>query len=69
MVMRFDKNFERSILRLHFSDGETVEAIINEVADLNDCDGFVYDPIPIKSGSPAIWAQFEDLEKYELLEN
>ena len=67
--MRFDKNFERSKLRLHFSNGETVEAIIIDVADSNDGDGFVYDRIPVRSESPAFWAKFEDLEKYELLEN
>jgi hypothetical protein len=67
--MRFEKNLERSKLRLHFSDGETVEGIIIEVADPDDGDGFVYERLPLTSGSPAIWAQFKNLEKYDVLES
>jgi len=67
--VRFDRNFERSKLRLHFSNGETVEAMIIDVADSDDGDGFAYDSVPLRPESSAIWAGFEDLERYEVLES
>jgi hypothetical protein len=65
--MRFEKDRERRKLRLHFADGEVVEAIIISVADPDDGDGFVYETIPRKT--QAFWARFKDLDKYEVLEN
>jgi hypothetical protein len=41
--------------------------LIIDVAARDDGDGFVYDAAPVKSG--ASWAQFKDLDKYEILES
>ncbi|MGB7749931.1 MAG: hypothetical protein WCF88_00140 [Candidatus Acidiferrales bacterium] len=65
--MRFEKDFERRTLRLQFTSGEVIDAIIISVADLDDGDGFVYETIP--RAAVAFWARFTDLEKYEVLEN
>jgi hypothetical protein len=65
--IRFEKDCERRKLRLHFVDGAVVDAIIIGVADPDDGDGFTYDEIPPKAH--AFWAQFKDLDKYEVLEN
>ena len=67
MSVGFEKDFERRKLRLHFTNGEVVDAIIIDVAAPDDGDGFVYDPIP--RAAVAFWARFKDLEKYEVLEN
>ena len=65
--MRFEKDCERRKLRLHFTNGEVIDAIIIDVAAPNDGDGFAYDAIPRKTR--AFWAQFKDLDNYEVLEN
>jgi len=65
--VRFEKDFERRKLRLHFTNGDAVEAIIIDVADPDDGDGFIYDEIPRKTR--AFWAHFKDLDKYDILEN
>jgi hypothetical protein len=65
--MRFEKECEGRKLRLHFSDGVVVEGLIIDVADPDDGDGFVYDEIPQKP--EAFWAEFRDLEKYDILES
>jgi hypothetical protein len=52
---------------LHFSDGVVVEGLIIDVADRDDGDGFVYHEIPPKP--EAFWAEFKDLETYEILES
>jgi len=52
---------------LHFSDGVVVEGLIIDVADRDDGDGFVYHEIPQKT--EAFWAEFKDLETYEILES
>ena len=69
MSVRFNKDCERRKVRLYFSDGEIAEGVITGIGDADDGDGFTYDPIPLKSGAPALWAKFEELEKYELLES
>jgi hypothetical protein len=65
----FNKDCERRKVRLYFSDGEIAEGVITDIADPDDGDEFAYDPIPLKSEAPALWAKFEELEKYELLES
>ena len=65
--MRFEKECEGRKLRLHFSNGEVTEGLIIDVAARDDGDGFVYDAAPVKSGTS--WAQFKDLDKYEILES
>jgi hypothetical protein len=67
--IRFDKSCERRTLRLHFTSGDITDAIIVDVADFNDGDGFVYDAMRVKPGQPPYWARFEHLEKYEVLES
>ena len=71
--MRFGKELERRKLRLHFADGQVCEGLIVEVAEPDDGDGFVFDPLGdgplVKEKAPAIWARFTDLENYEVLEN
>ena len=67
MSVRFEKDCERRKLRLHFVDGDVVDAVIIDVADPDDGDGFVYHTIPRKT--QAFWAQFKALDKYEVLEN
>jgi hypothetical protein len=69
LSVRFNKDCERRKVRLYFCDGEIAEGVITDIADLDDGDGFTYDPIPLKSGAPAHWAKFEELGKYELLES
>ena len=69
MSVGFNKDCERRKVRLYFSDGEIAEGVITDIADPDDGDEFAYDPIPLKSGAPALWAKFEELEKYELLES
>jgi len=65
--VRFEKDCEGRKLRLHFSDGVVVEGLIIDVADRDDGDGFVYHEIPQKT--EAFWAEFKDLETYEILES
>jgi len=65
----FNKDCERRKVRLYFSDGEIAEGVITDIADPDDGEEFTYDPIPLKSEAPALWAKFEELEKYELLES
>ena len=65
--MRFEKDCERRKLRLYFSDGKIVDGFIIDVAKPDDGDGFVYDEIPHKA--EAFWAEFKDLQKYEILES
>ena len=43
--MRFGKEFEDRKLRLYFSDGKVCEGLIIDVAEPEDGDGFVFDPI------------------------
>jgi hypothetical protein len=69
LSVRINKDRERRKVRLYFSDGEIAEGVITDIADPDDGDEFAYDPIPLKSEAPALWAKFEELEKYELLES
>ncbi len=67
MSVRFEKDCERRKLRLHFVNGDILDAIIIDVADPGDGDGFAYEAIPRKTR--AFWAQFKDLDRYEVLES
>jgi hypothetical protein len=70
--MRFGKEFEDRRLRLYFSDGRVCDGFIVDVAEPEDGDGFVFDPVADGTmpgdKAPGVWAAFTDLSKYEVLE-
>jgi len=70
--MRFGKEFEHRRLRFYFSDGKVCDGFVVDVAEPQDGDGFVFDPLTDKTmpgdKRPAVWAAFSDLSKYEILE-
>ena len=66
------------MLRLYFADGETCDGKIVHVADPDDGDGFVFDLLSTnvpskyaafgaKVGVSAVWGNFVDLERFEVV--
>jgi len=79
---KFGREMEGRKVRLVYADGSTdVGVVVSAPAhdDCKGCDGFVYDLVStdradryeamnVRIGS-ALWARFEDLRSYEVVEN